>query len=113
MTLLRKLTTAALGATALVAATAVPASAAVAKPASAQDCSFEVLSDDGTFCFPQSSVRSIHVEHVYSVCAFIDTTYVWEGNPWEAYRYKVQRRTDPCDSYGSVPGNTTVVMYWN
>lgn len=96
----------------MMAAAAAPASA-VTKPASAQDCSFEVLSDDGTFCFPQINGAAIHVEHVYEVCAFVDTLYAWEPNPGEPDQYKYQRATDPCDSYRNVPGNTTVVAYWN
>ncbi len=107
-----KLAAATLGATAMVAAAAAPASA-VTKPASVQDCPFKVFSDYGTFCFPRANGAAIHVEHVYQVCAYVDTWYAWELNPGQPDQYKYQRATDLCDSYRNVPGNTTVVAYWN
>jgi len=115
MSLTKKLATAALAMIALLTAAAAPASAvapASAKSASAQ-CVFWVLSDDGRFCFPEANGAAIHVEHVYEVCALINTTYAWQPNPGEANQTRYQRGIDPCDSFRDVPGNTTVVAYWN
>ncbi|MGW1194764.1 hypothetical protein ACWD4B_02720 [Streptomyces sp. NPDC002536] len=83
----------------------------VTKPASAApDCAFAVFTPGNRYCYNDAGGYGIGpITGVSMVCVYSGwAVYAWAPNPGERHHSKLQRRTDPCDDYTQVPGNTVV-----